>query len=83
MKFPASTSTSFDDLMKIKTGDYFVLRGYEYCAQGDARTDRIYGIERVTITAKRHEGPWWIAADVMETRAYVAPLDEILSPEER
>ena len=78
MKFPASTSTSFDDLLTIKAGQSFVLRGYEYRALRDAMSRKLNGIETVSITADRRELGKWIAADVLETRSYVAPLSEIL-----
>ncbi len=78
MKFPASTSTSFDDLLTIKAGQPFVLSGYEYRALRDAMSQKLNGIETVSITADRRELGKWIAADVLETRAYVAPLSEIL-----
>ncbi len=78
MKFPASTSTSFDDLLTIKAGQPFVLRGYEYRALRDAMSQKLNGIETVSITADRRELGKWIAADVLETRSYVAPLSEIL-----
>ena len=78
MKFPASTSTSFDDLLTIKYGQSFVLRGYEYVAVGDATSMKANGIETVSIPANRLQGTGWVAADVLDMRAYIAPLDEIL-----
>ena len=77
-KFPTSTSTYFDDLLTIKEGQSFVIRGYEYRALGDANSMKANGIETVTITANRLNGSTWIAADVMDMRAYTAPLEELL-----
>lgn len=78
--FPASTSTSFDDLMKVKEGDLFVLGGYEYRARGNATSYRRNGFETVDIQAVRRNGAMpsgWELATVIENRAYVGPLGEI------
>ena len=78
--FPTSTSTSFDDLMTIKAGQHFVLRGYEYRALGDAVTAKRKGVETVTIHAdRRHHGmrSGWELATVSEWRTYEGPLAEI------
>ena len=79
--FPASTSTGFDDLMKIRANERFVLSGYEYRAEGDAVTWRRNGFETVSIKAKRRNkaipfGGWEIA-DVLEHRPYVGTLDAV------
>ncbi len=78
MKFPASTSTSFDDLLTIKYGQSFVLRGYEFIAIGDATHTKHEGIEAVSIPANQKVGSGWIETNVKEGRAYIAPLNEIL-----
>ena len=78
--FPTSTRTSFDDLMKVKEGDLFVLRGYEYRARGNATSYRRNGLETVDIQAVRRNGAMpsgWELATVIENRAYVGTLDEI------
>ena len=49
--FLASTSTSFDFLTSIQMGDAFVVRGYEYRADGEAATTEANGRQMVTIQA--------------------------------
>lgn len=78
--FPVSTNTSFDDLMKIKAGQHFVLGGYEYRAHNDAVTTKSKGVETVRIDAKRRNGAMpsgWELATVSEWRTYEGPLNEI------
>lgn len=76
--FPASTSTSFDDLMMIKEGQAFVLKGYEYRALDDAVTAKRNGIETVSIQSRRCHGGMpsgWELCTVSESRAYEGTLD--------
>lgn len=83
--FPASTNTSFDDLMTIKEGQEFMIDGYHYVALGDATATRRHGFENIHIPAKRRHGAMhsgWELATVLKHRTYVGTLDEILTPEE-
>lgn len=74
MKFPASTNTGFDDLIKLKPGDHFVFDGIPYEALGvDVR--RSNGIEGVYISVGAGEFK-------VRTRTYTAPLSELLTDEE-
>jgi hypothetical protein len=84
--FPASTTTSFEDLLTMKAGRCFVVRGYEYRALSDAASQKKNGWETVQIRAVRRNGMMqsgWECADVMESRAYTAPLSELLTDEEK
>ena len=84
--YPASTSTGFDDLARIKPGQRFILQGYIYEALGEASTARAHGIQTVSIHAKR-ENPampsGWELATVSEWRTYTAPLGDILTAAEK
>lgn len=68
---PADTTTSFEDLAKIKSGQRFPLRGYEYEACGDAVSTIRNGFGIVMIDAKRRHSAMpsgWELATVMEHR---------------
>lgn len=77
--YPASTTTSFDDLRQITRGQRFILNGYEHEALDDAASYRHNGFEFVTIHAKRKYGAMpngWELADVNERRPCDEPLYE-------
>lgn len=69
---PASASISFDDLLLVKKGQRFALRGYEHEATSDAVAWERHGFQNVHVAAKRRHAAMpsgWELADVLEHRA--------------